>query len=454
MSPTDKPSVKRSAEPAVVRWLRVLLAIGPALILTFLAGLALAALSAPVRSALLQFFGMNFEGLSPATAIMIIMFFVLGPLILLGVLAPLRALTWRTILAGWAIGLLALAWLRWDDSAVRRPLTMEELVPAFAGAEKSYAVLMRYSTQHPSAEALEYARHQWIIAMPPTVAKEAGPWREFLTKNRKELETQWRALRPQRAWLDELNAFDRLGDLTELGYHADYLRLQVLRVLSQRSCTIASLQAMDGHGAEAVATLLPMLEVSNKLEHSARTLVRVMISVVARHLAYDTASFVLDTTPVPAPERARLLAALAGDNAPARARRIILMEYASFLPVERSATLGEKYALTAEFTESHQLYWRYPLDLVDKAVVNPVATTNLFADYAFDQATLAESRQLDKFKVANAAAKARHWSGFSIKNVFGRLRLDTASFENMLKVFWQVEDLRAALETRLKALPP
>ncbi len=91
----------------------------------------------------------------------------------------------------------------------------------------------------------------------------------------------------------------------------EILSFQVLRSVSQHGLAMASLAALDGHGDEAIDTLLPILEVSRKIQPYSRTLVRDMIGCVIEHNSLATAAFILDTTAVSPAARNRLLRARA-----------------------------------------------------------------------------------------------------------------------------------------------
>jgi len=84
-------------------------------------------------------------------------------------------------------------------------------------------------------------------------AIDGGKWLEYITANRAALEADWEILAPQRRWWAELNAFERLGDLTPPRWDFDIISFRVWRTLSQHSCAIASLQALDNQGDAAIA---------------------------------------------------------------------------------------------------------------------------------------------------------------------------------------------------------
>ena len=380
---------------------------------------------------------------------------ILGVVVLLSPLAVAvwagrrQWLKWPVLAFGWLAAGTILVWLAWDDPVVRRPLTIDEVAPVFDGAERSYAVIMEYGKQHPTEESKVFSSYKPQVQFSGANIAEPEKWIEFITKNRAALEADWAALVPQRAWLDRLNTFDRLGDLTPADFAADIPRFDVWRILSQRTCAIASLQALDGRGDEAVATLLPMLEVGRKFETSSRTLVRLMIARVVQKLCYQTAGFILDRSNPGAAMRAKLLAAVADGNGPAGARRIVLIEYALFMPALAKLSLTEA-AAGMDWGSSRRLPGI--LNVFTRIVFNPRATTNLYGDHAHELAGLAEARDFGGFAVHQEAFVHASFQEGGMKNLAGRLILNMAipGYQKILKSYWEIEDLRLALVARLK----
>lgn len=382
--------------------------------------------------------------------------FILGAVILLTPLALVfwagrrQWLQWSVLALGWLAAGSILVWLAWDDPAVRRPLTIDEVAPVFDGAERSYAVIMEYGKQHPTEESKAFTSYRSKVQFTATSIAETEKWIEFLTKNRAALEADWAVVAPQRAWLDRLNTFDRLGDLTPPDFAADIPKFDVWRFLAQRTCAIASLQALDGRGDEAVAALLPMLEVGRKFETSSRTLVRLMIARVAQKMCYQTAGFILDRGNPGAAARARLLAALDGGNGPAGARRIVLIEYAHFMPTLAKLSLADA-ATAVDWGSPGRLPRAF--NLLTRLVFNPRATANLYGDHAYELAALAEARDFGGFAVRQEAFMQASFQKGGMKNLGGRLILNMAipAYQKIVKTYWDIEDLRLALQVRLKA---
>jgi hypothetical protein len=383
-----------------------------------------------------------------------LLLFILLPLGLLAVFERKRWITWKFLLVAWAAVLPVLGWLAWDEPAIHHPLPVEEFSPAFPGAEESYAVLMRYGKREPGEEARAFAnvKMQAVWGGTATSPRDPAKWREWVVDNRAAIEADWAALAPQRRWLAELAAFERIGDLTQSSIDADIPTFQVWRLLSQRTCGIATLQAIDGRRDEAIATLLPMLMTGRKLQVSSRTLVRSMIAVVVERMCLETAGVILDLGPVSPDTRDRLAAALGAENGPALARRLILIEYVHFAPVFSNLKLGDALGLGLNESKLRQVV-RAPLNWLSGLLINPNATTNIYGRNVFDLANLAEARELGKFSVRSRDFGDSLLRRPGMKNLGGRLVLNMAvpAYDKVLESHWKTVDLRIALRERLAA---
>ena len=363
-----------------------------------------------------------------------------------------RWLTWRVLAAGWAFVLPTMVWLAWDDPVLRHPLPSAESAPVSPCTEQSYALLMRYSKQQPSAEARALDKVKWVVPTPGLATFMGTDKRfAFVAQNRAGLEADWATLKPERLWLDELNAFDRIGDLTPWRTDANIMTFTVWRTLSQRACGIALLQALDGHGDEAISTLLPILEISRKLQPSSRYLVRSMIAVVMERISLETAGLVLDRASVSPATRARLTAALSGGNAPELARHLILTEYPFFLAKLQTMKFGD--ATAGPDTDFRP--FRQPLNFLGRLLVNPNTTANLHGDFLHAMADLAGARQLDQLSVLNKEFANNPPRKSGMKNVGGWLMLMMVipDYSGVIKNYWKMVDLREALLKRLATTP-
>ncbi len=449
MNPDPAPVTIPVRAPLWLRLLRSLVLIGLCLALTSITALAVIGCLPVVNESFKQLFAWGSK--IPKTAISLtVLFVILVPLIVLALAERKRWLSWPVLAASCLAVLPVLGWLAWDEPAIRQPITIEEFSPAFPGAEQSYAVLLQYSKQTPSEEAKAFGAFKPAIQFSGAGPGQPAQWLEFVIKNRTALEADWVSLAPQRRWLGELAAFDRIGDLTPSDYGAKIITFEPWRTLTQRTCAMATLLALDGRGDDAFALLVPQLEVSRKLQLSSRTLVRTMIALVIERMSLETAGVVLDRKPVSAASRARLAAALAHDNAPALARRLLLAEYVTFTPVFSRMKLGDSIAAT---WGNEKTLLRRPLNFLSALFFNPIATTNIYGDRVRELADLAETRELGKFAVRSQDFGHLLVTESGMKNVGGRLMLTMAvpAYNKIVESHWKTADLRVALRARLAA---
>jgi len=355
----------------------------------------------------------------------------------------LRWCPWWGIGSGYLLVALTLTYLASDDPALRRPLTIEEIAPAFPGDEASFAVLMRYGQTEPLNQNLKVPVQ---LGQYPNFTQTAAT-REWLTTNREKINTNWAALAPVRAWWAELNTFSRIGDLTPLRADAEIIGFHTLREMSQESSETAGLQALDGQGDAAMATLLPLIEVANKLESSGRTSGRLLIARTVKINALDGARFVLDTTLVSPAARARFAAALAGGvGGEAGVRRIFDLEYVWGLSCVFNRPLGDMVA----FYDPNPLWFRGPLNLAGAVVYNPRYTANLQGDSLAEMRELAAHRQVDQLHAYEEAFPGQQGRP-QFKNLVGVLMLGEAhsTFSVLVRHYWKEEDQRTAILARL-----
>lgn len=390
-----------------------------------------------------------FEGGVKSGVLVLAGLLVITPLVLLAIAARRGALGWRN-LALLAVPMLAVpVWLVHDDATIKHPLPLAEFAPEFPGAAQSYATLMRYSKRRPSAEAREFAGRQWVVTTAGWASlREMDKKQEFVAKQRAALEADWAALAPQRRWIDELNAFGRIGDLTPPCVDADIITFAVWRVFAQQSCAIALLQAGDGRGDDAIATLLPVLGCGRRLQHGSRTLVRSMVGVVIEKAALETAGVVLDRAPVSPARRRELAVVVSQDDPPAEVRHLVLIEYAMFAPaILRAAQDGD-----VGFGLEERWSWAgRPLKLLGSLLLNPNATINLIGGNAFQVAAFAEAREIGRIEAQTRQLAETFWTQPGMKNLGGRLVAvtSTPAYARVVESYWKMADLRADLRRRL-----
>ena len=388
----------------------------------------------------------NADSEAASTLVLVLILVGLVPTVVFGALSRLRRHSWWWVGGGYLTLAPVFAYLATDDPVVRRPLTMEEISPAFSGAENSFEVLMRYGKNHPLGQTFRAPDRIWKHFKPGEALDPGNPgqWLAFLTAHQADIEADWADLAPMRTWWAELNAFDRIGDLTPTRFDAEIITFAPLRTMSQHGCAMASLQALAGHGDEAIDTLLPILQVARKLQPSDRTLVRQMIAIVMERMSVQTAGFILDHTAISPAARARLVAALAvPGGGPAGARRLVATEYVFTLRASLVRPVGD-------LLDVNSPWLRRSLNVVGPFVYNPHATMNLYGEFVADLQELIGNRQFDQI-----AARTARFSTEDIrphfKNFLGRalLGISTPVFGKVGESYWKTQDLRAGLLARL-----
>jgi hypothetical protein len=374
------------------------------------------------------------------------------------VVLRLRKRSWWWVGGGYLAAAPVLMYLVVDDPMLRHPVSADEIALAFPGAEKSFEVLMRYGKEHPLGRDFKapqrfFQRGQPKFAPDPTKAEE---WRAWLLASRTNIEAGWADLAPVRAWWIELNAFDRIGDLTPSRFDAEIIAFSPMRSYSQHAIAIAGLQALDGQGDAAFETLLPLLEVSRKLEPSARTIVRFMIARVVQRMAIQTAGFVLDHTTVSAAMRDRFAIALTGGfGGEAGARRLIGVEYSFGLGTLLDLRLGDYIGMTANNRPGSYKFLSQPvprqlLNWLSPFVYNPRKTLNLYGDLTEQLQDIAARRELEKNDPTHMAFFDRE-ARPHFKNAVGPILLfgTVPAYSRIIEAYWKTEDARAALRERL-----
>ena len=449
------PTVPPPAEALPFRLLRIAALAVLALILTLIIAMEVAALSETARGLFaalmsLPFSGGQFRDLGEGTLAAIL----IAPVLL--VAGGILFLAWVSRLTSWkvvGVGAVAvagvLAYLATDDATFEKPATFIEPAQATPAARDSFAVLMRYGREHPLGKA--FKEPTFKDPYPDWNSHDEAKWRAMLTSRRAELEAHWAQLAPQWAWWNEMNTFDRIGDLTPPDPESEIIGFQVFRTLSRHAFAIAGLQAIDGHGDQAVETLLPVLEVSRKLRPDSRILVRSMIAEVIQRLSLESAAFILDTTPVSPAERARLADALRGDDPVGGARALLEKDYA-FAQASLASRRAGDFIHYYNAMDRHA-WLRTPFNVVSPFIYNPKATFNLYGRLASDLQDLVGKRELDKMDPREKAffaedAKPR------FKNLFGRLMIRSVVpvYFKVSENYWRTEDMRVALLARLKAM--
>ena len=355
------------------------------------------------------------------------------PVLLLWLAYRLRLRSWWWLGGGWLLVAPVLVYLATDEPAVRRPLTMEEVSPPFPGAAESYAVLHRYEKNSPATKALKLS----TLNLP----RDPAAMPEFAAANRARIETIWADHAPLLAWYDELNAFDRIGDLGEASLDAPIPAFAPHRAVAQVARLKSALLTLDGRGDEAIATVLPVLEVTRKLQVHSRSLVRSMIAQASRNTALDAAEFALARTAVSPEMRARLHTAIGPAFGEAGVRRLFAIEYAYWA----SGSITSFYIGTGKLPA----IFRVPLEFSTPVFINPNRTINLMGDHMAELQDLA-ARRLPLVGRHETALKGHD---LPFKNLAGAVLLATGhmSYQRVVDSYWKLDDRCAALRARLEA---
>lgn len=437
MSVTSAPFY---AEPRRVRPLRFAALLLLALAVTLITTLLLLSTFPLLYSAVKQLIGWNPDPAAPKLAgWLTVAFIVLVPTTLLVAMWRFRLRSWWWVGGGWLVVAPILAYLATDDPALRHAFTIAEISPSFPDAEKSFAVIMRYGKNQPATYAFKVPK-TYHGGFPDPIDR-AADWRVFILAHRADLEADWTALAPQRAWWAELNAFERIGDLSPIGASAEVISFPVFRALSQRAWAIASLQALDGKGDEAIDTLLPVLQVGRKMQPHARSLVRQMVGIVVERVTTRTARWVLDHSTVSPAARGRLATALAGGGGELAARRLLTVDYVMSVGDILDRPLGDFTNFTHRASPL-----RAALNLLSPFVYNRRTCVNLYGDYVLELQDLAARRDLAQFvrrqkEFSDQDARPR------FKNFMGAFMIDQQipAYAKVTETYWKMEDDRLAL---------
>jgi hypothetical protein len=316
----------------------------------------------------------------------------------------------------------------------------------------SHAIFLRYAKNTPAAQAVQPLKLQ-VGAGANDIVAHPEKWEKFLRDHRAEIEAEWAKLAPVRTWWDELAAQPRIGDLIPPSPSAPILAFMPARQHSQVAVAIASLQALDGRGDEAMASVTRLYTVVRKMEPNSRTLVRTMIAKVIQRMALQTAGFVLDHATVSPAARAAFAAELsAAVGGPAGARRLVMTEAGFFQPVFTEFIRGSSESPGLADSGPERIFQTL-LHTFGGLLVNPNATQNLVGERYHELATLAENRRLGEFEAKKAPINRDFMEGYHLKNLGGRLFADLAmpAMSKITKSYWDIDDLRLAMLARLKA---
>ncbi len=439
-----KPSAPPRIEPPALRVVHLFVRVILALFITFFLALVLCVLSERLRDIMVATLGVG----DPARANPpVLLAVIIGQIVLGGGLIRLsRRFSWRALLGVGAMVAAVLGYMAKDDATVHRLQTIEEIIPLHPDDEASYAVLMRYGKRHPASRDFKLSKLSWKAS-----PEKPEDWVKFILQHRPEVEAEWEELAPVRQWWAELNGFEQIADLMPPRLDGELLAFAPVRALAQRGCAIATLQALDGQGDAAMATVLPLLEVSRKLQETGRSLLIQMIAIIVERMAMQTAGFTLERAPVSPALRARLVAALSrSGGGETGARRLVAVERIIGQNTILNSRLHEAVDLE---TDSGSLRWM--LGTLELFIYNRRATANLLGDFLVEAEDLVGRRSLKEYD-----DRARRFLEYDarprFKNLGGRLLAVSAvpAYSKVANSFWKIQDERAALLAKLGTPPP
>ena len=350
--------------------------------------------------------------------------------------------SWRMILTGYAIMGGAFLCLAWDDALLAAPRTFAQLSPEFPGAKESYEVWMRYGRKHPAGrdfKSTDRIYHTGGFAL----MSQPVAWTKWIRRARRGIEADWAELRPVHEWIQELDKFERIGDLTPVGPDAEMIAWGALRSYNQHCGAIAGLLALDNKGDDAIALILPSLRVSRKLDVCSRSIVRTALAGAMQRQTMDTIEYILQSTAVSAAMQRQLSAALA-DNVGAQEQidRLFDMEIASIS--EFQGRIDRSCYLPPGPT-------RLIIEFLGPVALNQHRTDNLYVGSLLAMKRIALSgRTADEMKRDMDTYLAKT-SGPRIKNYGGILiyHKDKPNYLFFAQAYLNMEIRRAALRERL-----
>ena len=355
-------------------------------------------------------------------------------------------LSCRMQVAVWALVIGTMFYLAYDEPVVNLPVSLDEFAPVMPGDEAGYPIIARFSKNRPEFKLDDKA--------PAIVANLSGNATDTdkLRQHRDEIEAGWNEIAVLRQWFADLSALPRLGDSYQ-NWTDPILPFSPIRTYARYACAHAELQALDGHGDEALATLRQIVDVGQKLTTTSRTLVRSMISIVIEKMATERALYVFDHADTSPAARAEFAATLSAGLSPeVGARRLIMEEYVTFWS---DGFPKHHFSEMIFFESTSPSPGKKLLDLFSGLLLNPRATMNLAGGYFTDLADLAAKRDLAGMGGRDDLFNEDMSGRAPIKNIGGRFLLAQSipAYSKIATQYWLEQDDRAALLARLKAPP-
>jgi hypothetical protein len=351
-------------------------------------------------------------------------------------------------IGGWAALVAAAAWLAWDPAPAQ---PYEPLVPLATLDRESSHSLHLVACRGGACE-------QWPeIFTAGSILAVAGPsWKggdfaDLVAGKTDEISAAWNRATPGRAWMAEVNAQPVFSDHVD-SFASPILRFQTLRSLARVHCLRAASLALENRGDEALATLVPLAELSGRLREGGRALVTVMIATVLDGMMTEHARFVLEhSDPSPASRGALALALERGAQDGSDLARAVLCEAdrgVAIMTLEASSALAEMQPKQKSGPDLRRF-------LASSLVFNRHAFAAALRAHALEMAELTRTGDTANLKQAEEAFAQQH-AGIHFKNPVGHavLSMMVPAYEKVAKTFHERLVQRHELAVRLRDAPP
>lgn len=318
-----------------------------------------------------------------------------------------------------------------------------QAVSGYYDDEASYLLTLRYSPK-PGA-AMVMAELPNSLDIPSDEPKRSA----YLKAHREEIEANWAALTDVRAWWSEMAALPALGDRTSGQLDQPFLKFAPVRAYTTYALAIAELRALDGDVDGAMSMVSDVFKVGANLEFPTCTLVRGMIAVVVQRSALKSASFIFEHAEVSRQARRDFAALLAARHDPADSLRRMLLAEGIYTEnviraVDGSGDLGLSVGEMGEWARIFGGGVRWlAFDAQD--------TINRIQDEMEIQSALAAARDLEALRRRDDEMWRGLHGRFQIKNIGGRMMVSLMmpAYTSITKSYWEKEDLRQVMLTRL-----
>lgn len=339
------------------------------------------------------------------------------------------------------------------DEAALLPTPISPLPLAPTGAERaSYETTLRFA-RHPGAgPARDFVSPKLEVPLP---FSRPGEWADYLARHGDAAHTARQTNTIGREWLQALNAFPVIADLTPPRPDATIMPFRPWRETVDLEVIEAMRLAAAGHGKEAVDVIAPVLRVCRKLQANSRTLVRFMGARIALDRAMAGVRFILEKSPLDATHRQTLIEVLAmGEGGETAIEGAMWIEPA-YLPALLELSPGPGWA-------------RYlPTLLHRRRTCNALTrqTAQIAALAARRDVTRIEAKQQPQQNARAGFLRFRSPTGLmqlaplpdknspvSFRNPVGELllTLSTPTYGRLVASYWKTEDERLALLAELR----